>query len=106
MLAVFLAAYFIPFTATRFLNGLHEAFFMLQEYARLHVLLCLVPALFIAGAVSVFISKDSVMRFLGGKAKQWLAYSVAAVSGAILAVCSCTILPLFSGIYKRGAGLG
>jgi len=106
MLAVFLAAYFIPFTATRFLNGLGEAFFMLQEYARLHVLLCLVPALFIAGAVSVFISKDSVMRFLGGKAKQWLAYSVAAVSGAILAVCSCTILPLFSGIYKRGAGLG
>ncbi len=106
MLAVFIAAYFIPFTAPRFLNGLHEAFFMLQEYARLHVLLCLVPALFIAGAVSVFISKDSVMRFLGGKAKQWLAYSVAAVSGAILAVCSCTILPLFSGIYKRGAGLG
>lgn len=106
MLAVFIAAYFIPFTATRFLNGLHEAFFMLQEYARLHVLLCLVPALFIAGAVSVFISKDSVMRFLGAKAKIWLAYSVAAVSGAILAVCSCTILPLFSGIYKRGAGLG
>ncbi len=106
MLAVFIAAYFIPFTATRFLNGLHEAFFMLQEYARLHVLLCLVPALFIAGAVSVFISQDSVMRFLGGKAKQWLAYSVAALSGAILAVCSCTILPLFSGIYKRGAGLG
>ncbi len=106
MLAVFSAAYFIPFTAPRFLNGLHEAFFMLQEYARLHVLLCLVPALFIAGAVSVFISKEAVMRFLGGKAKQWLAYSVAAVSGAILAVCSCTILPLFSGIYKRGAGLG
>ena len=106
MLAVFAAAYFIPFTAPRFLNGLHEAFFMLQEYARLHVLLCLIPALFIAGAVSVFVSKDSVMRFLGGKAKKWLAYSVAAVSGAILAVCSCTILPLFSGIYKRGAGLG
>lgn len=106
MLAVFIAAYFIPFVAPRFLNGLHEAFFMLQEYARLHVLLCLVPALFIAGAVSVFISQDSVMRFLGGKAKQWLAYTVAALSGTILAVCSCTILPLFSGIYKRGAGLG
>ena len=106
MLAVFIAAYFIPFVAPRFLNGLHEAFFMLQEYARLHVLLCLIPALFIAGAVSVFISQDSVMRFLGAKAKKWLAYSVAAVSGAILAVCSCTILPLFSGIYKRGAGLG
>ncbi len=106
MLAIFGAAYFVPFTAPRFLNGLHEAFFMLQEYARLHVLLCLVPALFIAGAVSVFISKDSVMRFLGAKAKKWLAYTVAALSGAILAVCSCTILPLFSGIYKRGAGLG
>ncbi len=106
MLCVFLAAYFLPFTSVRFLNGLQEAFFMLQEYARLHVLLCLIPALFIAGAVSVFISNDSVMRFLGAKAKKWLAYSVAAVSGAILAVCSCTILPLFSGIYKRGAGLG
>lgn len=106
MLAVFIAAYFIPFTAPRFLSGLHEAFFMLQDYARLHVLLCLVPALFIAGSVSVFISKDSVIRFLGAKAKKWLAYSVASVSGAILAVCSCTVLPLFSGIYKRGAGLG
>jgi uncharacterized membrane protein YraQ (UPF0718 family) len=106
MLIVFAAAYFISFTAQRFLNGLHEAFYMLQEYARLHVLLCLVPALFIAGAVSVFVSQNSVMRFLGGKAKKWLAYSVASVSGAILAVCSCTILPLFSGIYKRGAGLG
>jgi uncharacterized protein len=106
MLGVFAVAYFLPFGSTRFLNGLHEAFFMLQEYARLHVLLCLIPALFIAGAVSVFISQESVMRFLGAKAKKWLAYSVAAVSGAILAVCSCTILPLFSGIYKRGAGLG
>jgi len=106
MLGIFLAAYFLPFTSQRFLSGLHEAFFMLQEYARQHVLLCLVPALFIAGAVSVFISHNSVMKFLGGRAKKWLAYSVASVSGAILAVCSCTILPLFSGIYKRGAGLG
>jgi hypothetical protein len=106
MIGVFIGAYFLPFSSTRFLNGLHEAFFMMQEYARLHVLLCLIPALFIAGAVSVFISSDSVMRFLGAKAKKWLAYSVASVSGAILAVCSCTILPLFSGIYKRGAGLG
>ncbi len=106
MLGIFLLAFFIPFGAARFQNGLQEAFFMLQEYARLHVLLCLIPALFIAGAVSVFISQEAVMRFLGGKAKQWLAYTVAAVSGAILAVCSCTILPLFSGIYKRGAGLG
>jgi len=106
MLALFAAAYLVPVASPIFVNGLREAFMMLQEYARLHVLLCLVPALFIAGAVSVFISKDSVIRFLGAKAKKWLAYSVAAVSGAILAVCSCTILPLFSGIYKRGAGLG
>lgn len=106
MVAVFLAAYFIPFESKRFTGGVLEAFYMLQDYARLHVLLCLVPALFIAGAVSVFVSRNSVVKYLGGTAKKWLAYSVAAVSGAILAVCSCTILPLFSGIYKRGAGLG
>lgn len=106
MFGVFGLAYYFPFETERFGNGLQEAFFMLQDYARLHVLLCLVPALFIAGAVSVFISKDSVIKYLGASAPKWLAYSVAAVSGAILAVCSCTILPLFSGIYKRGAGLG
>ena len=106
MIGIFLAAYFIPFEAERFKSGLQEAFFMLQDYARLHVLLCLVPALFIAGAVSVFISQAAVMKYLGASAKKWIAYSVASVSGAILAVCSCTILPLFSGIYKRGAGLG
>lgn len=106
MLGVFLAAYFIPFEAPRFLGGLHEAFYMLQDYARLHVLFCLVPALFIAGAVSVFVSQAAVMKYLGPSAKKALAYGVASVSGAILAVCSCTILPLFSGIYKRGAGLG
>lgn len=106
MLAIFLAAYFIPFASARFQGGVQEAFFMLQEYARLHVLLCLVPALFIAGAVSVFISSASVMKYLGPTAKKAVAYGVASVSGAILAVCSCTILPLFSGIYKRGAGLG
>lgn len=106
MLGVFLAAYYIPFGAPRFLSGLHEAFFMLQDYARLHVLLCLIPALFIAGAVSVFISKSAVIKYLGPKANKVLAYTVASVSGAILAVCSCTVLPLFTGIYKRGAGLG
>lgn len=106
MLAVFLAAYFVPFETARFRNGVLEAFYMLQDYARLHVLLCLVPALFIAGAVSVFVSSASVMKYLGPAARKALAYGVAAVSGAILAVCSCTILPLFSGIYKRGAGLG
>lgn len=106
MLGIFLAAYYIPFGSSRFLSGLHEAFFMLQDYAREHVLLCLIPALFIAGAVSVFISKSAVIKYLGPKANKILAYTVASVSGAILAVCSCTVLPLFTGIYKRGAGLG
>lgn len=106
MVAVFLAAYFVPFEANRFQGGVLEAFYMLQDYARLHVLLCLIPALFIAGAVSVFVSSASVMKYLGPAAKKAVAYAVASVSGAILAVCSCTILPLFSGIYKRGAGLG
>ena len=106
MLAVFIAAYFVPFDSARFQGGVLESFYMLQDYARLHVLLCLIPALFIAGAVSVFISSASVMKYLGPSAKKVVAYGVASVSGAILAVCSCTILPLFSGIYKRGAGLG
>lgn len=106
MLGVFLAAWFLPIASPRFLSGVTEAFHMLQEYARLHVLLCLVPALFIAGAVSVFVSRNAVVKYLGAKANKVLAFSVAAVSGAILAVCSCTILPLFGGIYKRGAGLG
>lgn len=106
MLAIFGAAYFIPFESARFQGGVLEAFYMLQDYAHQHVLLCLIPALFIAGAVSVFISSASVMKYLGPAAKKTIAYAVASVSGAILAVCSCTILPLFSGIYKRGAGLG
>ncbi len=79
---------------------------MMADYAREHVLLCLVPAFFIAGAISVFVSQQSVMKYLGAKAKKWIAYSVASVSGTVLAVCSCTVLPLFAGIYMRGAGLG
>jgi len=79
---------------------------MLQEYAREHVLLCLVPAFFIAGGISVFVNQQAVIKYFGAQANKVLAYSVAAVSGAILAVCSCTVLPLFSGIYKRGAGIG
>lgn len=106
MIGVFVLAFYIPFDSFRFKSGLMEAFYMLQEYAQLHVLFCLIPALFIAGAVSVFISQAAVLKYLGAKAPKWVAYSVASVSGAILAVCSCTILPLFSGIYKRGAGLG
>jgi uncharacterized membrane protein YraQ (UPF0718 family) len=75
-------------------------------YAQEHVLLCLIPAFFIAGAIGVFVSQASVMKYLGPKANKWLAYGVASVSGSILAVCSCTILPLFTGIYRMGAGLG
>lgn len=103
---VFLGAYFIPLNNPRVGGAILEGFYMLQEYAREHVLLCLVPALFIAGAIADFISQGTVIRYLGAEAPKWLAYSVASVSGAILAVCSCTILPLFAGIYRRGAGIG
>jgi hypothetical protein len=106
ILAFFLVFYFLPADNGRITAGLSEAIAMIHEYAREHVLLCLVPAFFIAGAISVFISQQSVMKYLGGGAKKVVAYSVAAVSGTVLAVCSCTVLPLFAGIYKRGAGLG
>ena len=106
MIGVFLLSFFLPVNSTRFQNGIMESFHMLKEYAQLHVILCLLPALFIAGAISVFISQAAVIKYLGASAKKVTAYAVASVSGAILAVCSCTILPLFSGIYKRGAGLG
>jgi uncharacterized membrane protein YraQ (UPF0718 family) len=103
---VFLAVYFLPFNNERVLNAIKEAFFMLADYAHEHVLLCLVPAFFIAGAITVFINQQAVIKYLGPKANKLLSYSVASVSGAILAVCSCTVLPLFKGIYKKGAGLG
>jgi hypothetical protein len=106
IVAVFLAAYYIPFGTPRIDGAVLESFKMLQEYARLHVLTCLIPAFFIAGAISNFVSQGAVLKYLGRNAKKTIAYSVAAVSGTILAVCSCTVLPLFSGIYKRGAGLG
>lgn len=106
MIAVFLVSFNLPVDSARFQNAVMESFHLLKEYAQLHVILCLLPALFIAGAIGVFISQNAVMKYLGAKAKRVVAYSVAAVSGSILAVCSCTILPLFSGIYKRGAGLG
>ena len=104
--AVFLFAYLVPFSSPTIRSAISEALQMLQEYAREHVLLCLVPAFFIAGAIAVFVSQASVVKYLGGKAKKVVAYGVGAVSGAILAVCSCTVLPLFAGIYRRGAGLG
>ena len=106
LVLVFLAAYFIPLSRLTVRNALLEAFFMVQEYARQHVILCLVPAFFIAGAIAVFISKESVIKLLGPKANKALAYGIASISGTILAVCSCTVLPLFSGIYTRGAGIG
>jgi len=106
LLAVFLAAFFIPFSKLGVQNALVEAFLMVQEYARLHVIFCLVPAFFIAGAISVFVRKESVIRYLGPRANKFLSYGVASVSGAILAVCSCTVLPLFAGIYAHGAGIG
>ena len=104
--AIFLGAYFLPFSNPRVGGAILEGFYMLQEYAREHVLFCLIPAFFIAGAIGNFISQGTVLRYLGAEAPRWLAYSVASVSGAILAVCSCTILPLFAGIYRRGAGIG
>jgi uncharacterized membrane protein YraQ (UPF0718 family) len=106
MTGVFLFFFFLPVNSTKFQNAIMEALYMLKEYAQLHVILCLIPALFIAGAISVLISQAAVIKYLGARAKKVTAYAVASVSGAILAVCSCTILPLFSGIYKRGAGLG
>jgi uncharacterized membrane protein YraQ (UPF0718 family) len=105
-LAVFLGLVFLPVDGPQVVGALGEALALTRWYAREHVLLCLVPALFIAGAIAVFVSQDSVMRYLGGGAKRWVAYAVASVSGSVLAVCSCTVLPLFAGIYKRGAGLG
>jgi uncharacterized membrane protein YraQ (UPF0718 family) len=105
-LGIFLVAFWLPVGSIRFQNGLIEGFILLKEYARDHVLLCLVPAFFIAGALSVFISKSSVIKYFGAQAKKILSYSVASVSGTILAVCSCTVLPLFAGIYTRGAGIG
>ena len=106
LLGAFLLLYNLPIGASRFDNAILEAFHLVKWYAREHVLLCLVPAFFIAGAVGVFVSQNSVMRYLGAKARRSLAYAVASVSGSVLAVCSCTILPLFAGIYRMGAGLG
>ena len=103
---IFLALYFLPIGVARFDTAIGEALALAKWYAREHVLLCLVPAFFIAGAIAVFISKAAVMRYLGPAANKVLAYGVASVSGTILAVCSCTVLPLFAGIYRMGAGLG
>ena len=105
IIAVFLGCYYLPVGNLRFDNSITEALHLVKWYAREHVLLCLVPAFFIAGAISVFISQASVMKYLGARANKILAYGVASVSGSILAVCSCTVLPLFAGIYKMDIGI-
>jgi uncharacterized membrane protein YraQ (UPF0718 family) len=106
IIAVFLGCFYLPIGSVRFDNAITESLHLVKWYAREHVMLCLIPAFFIAGAIGVFVSQGSVMKYLGAKANKFVAYGVASVSGTILAVCSCTILPLFAGIYKMGAGLG
>ena len=103
---IFLVFYFLPVGSPRFDGAVSEAFALTKWYAQEHVLLCLIPAFFIAGAISVFVNQGSVLRYLGPKAPKVLSYGVASVSGTILAVCSCTVLPLFGGIYMNGAGIG
>ncbi len=104
--AVFAFAFFLPIESARFNTAIAATLDLVKWYAREHFILCLLPAFFIAGVISVFVSQASVLKYFGAQAKKWVAYTVAAVSGTILAVCSCTVLPLFSSIHKRGAGLG
>jgi uncharacterized membrane protein YraQ (UPF0718 family) len=106
ILLIFLGAYYIPWSQPIVRRSGLEAFLMLQEYAQQHVLTCLIPAFFIAGAIAVFVSQAAVLKYFGSTANKILSYSVASVSGTVLAVCSCTVLPLFAGIYTRGAGIG
>jgi len=106
MVVLFACAFFLPLESSRFNTALAATLDLVKWYAREHVVLCLLPAFFIAGVISIFVSQGSVLKYFGASAKKWLAYLVASVSGTILAVCSCTILPLFSSIHKRGAGLG
>lgn len=106
MIALFLGVFFLPIESGIFNTAIHATLDLARWYAREHVILCLLPAFLIAGVISVFVSQASVIKYFGAKAKKWVAYTVASVSGTILAVCSCTILPLFSSIHKRGAGLG
>ena len=106
LVAVFLVAYFLPVEAERFNNAVHESLALTKWYAREHVILCLIPAFFIAGAIGAFVSQGAVMKYLGAQASKVVAYGVASASGTLLAVCSCTVLPLFASIWKRGAGLG
>lgn len=106
LVAAFLGLYFLPIENMRFQGAFIEALALAKWYAREHVLLCLVPAFFIAGAIGTFVRQNAVIKYFGPKANKALSYGVASVSGTLLAVCSCTVLPLFGGIYMRGAGLG
>ncbi len=106
IILIFAACYYVPWDSPTIRQSGLEAFMMLQEYARDHVLTCLIPAFFIAGAIGVFVSQGAVLKYFGATANKILSYSVASVSGTVLAVCSCTVLPLFAGIYARGAGIG
>ncbi len=106
IIGAFLVSFYLPVGTGRFDNAVNESLHLVKWYAQEHVILCLIPAFFIAGAIGVFVSQASVMRFLGARANRVLAYGVASVSGTVLAVCSCTVLPLFAGIYRMGAGLG
>jgi uncharacterized membrane protein YraQ (UPF0718 family) len=104
--AFFLFAYYLPIETEKFRGAIIDAFALTKWYAQEHVLLCLIPAFFIAGVIAVFISQASIIKHFGARAKKWKAYLIASVSGTILAVCSCTVLPLFASIHKKGAGLG
>ena len=106
IVAVFAAVFSLPLVSERFMTAIDATLDLAKWYAQEHVVLCLLPAFFIAGVIAVFVSQGSVLKYFGANAKKWVSYSVAAISGGILAVCSCTILPLFTSIYKRGAGLG
>ena len=106
IIVVFVFAFFMPIESVRFNEAILAMFDLAKWYAQEHVILCLLPAFFIAGVIAVFVSQGAVMKYFGAKAKKWVAYTVASLSGTLLAVCSCTILPLFSSIHKRGAGLG
>ncbi|MDD4058940.1 MAG: permease, partial [Bacteroidales bacterium] len=106
IVVVFAAIFFMPVGNDTFMTAIYATFDLSKWYAQEHVILCLLPAFFIAGVISIFVSQGAILKYFGANAKKWIVYSVASVSGAILAVCSCTILPLFSSIYKRGAGLG
>lgn len=103
---IFLICFYLPLGNLRFDNAILESLWLVRSYAREHVLLCLLPAFLISGAIMIFVSQNSVVKYLGNKTHKVLAYSFASISGTILSVCSCTVLPLFAGIYRSGAGLG